>query len=53
MNVSKGEIIIHPEYAKIGTYPNDIAVIELEHDLKIGPKIGNVEIVDKKYVARR
>ncbi|XP_031634164.1 uncharacterized protein LOC116347624, partial [Contarinia nasturtii] len=50
VNVSKQEIIVHPNYSKDQTYINDIAVILLKKALKFDSKICKIDMVDKKYV---
>ncbi|XP_031633673.1 uncharacterized protein LOC116347270 [Contarinia nasturtii] len=50
VNVSKEEILVHPQYSADPCFVNDIAVILLKKALKFDSKIGKIDMVDKKYV---
>lgn len=42
-------ITIHPNY-DVATYENDIAIMELNKDIKFGSKMNKIELADVKYV---
>lgn len=51
VEVSEDEIIMHPEYDH-NTNTNDIAVIELKKALKLGSKIGKIDMVNNNFQAK-